>query len=203
MVPRAALRICAVLVLTGTGAVPPLLAQEAEPTPPTPAAEAEPAAKPAPTAKPGREKTPKPAAAQPKAAPAPARRGQLANVRVDVRITDVGEGRPPMTKSVSLTVGDRQQGMVRSTVDIGSRRLPLNVDVVPEIEGHKIRLRLTLDYNIVSGTDLKPDDFKASTEVREHLGLVLESGKSLVVSESADPLSDRRVKLEVTATILP
>jgi hypothetical protein len=32
--------------------------------------------------------------------------------------------------------------------------------------------------------------------------LILESGKSLVVSQAADPVSDRQVTVEVKATIL-
>ena len=41
-----------------------------------------------------------------------------------------------------------------------------------------------------------------TTDIKQNLVLVLESGKSLVVSQATDPVSDRRVTVEVTATIL-
>ena len=40
------------------------------------------------------------------------------------------------------------------------------------------------------------------TDIKQNLVLILESGKSLVVSQATDPISDRRVTVEVTATIL-
>jgi hypothetical protein len=190
MLPRLAvpLRLASALLLAGPGSAATLLAQEAERTP-APAAQRAPA-KPVAEVKPGE-------------APAPARRGQLANVRVDVKITDTHSGQPPTMKTVSVTVADRRQGMVRSTIellakDAAPRHVPLHVDVRPEIDGGKVRLELTLDYSI---PPLQPG-VGASTHIKESLGLVLDSGKPLVVSESAEPIGDRRVKLEITATIL-
>jgi hypothetical protein len=37
--------------------------------------------------------------------------------------------------------------------------------------------------------------------VRENLSLVLDEGKPLVVAQSADPVGDRKVTVEVVATI--
>ena len=199
MLPRLAVPLClaSALLLAGPGAT--LLAQEAET--PAPAAQAAPAAQPAP-GKAGSE-------AKPVAAP-PARRGQLTNIRVDVKITDIRSGQPPITKTVSVTVADRRQGMVRSVAGVptktGYHRLPLNVDAKPAIEEGKIRLELTVDYNIAQpDADATPPAAGAqppSTEVRQYAELVLENGKAMTISESADAFSDRRVKLEVTATIL-
>jgi hypothetical protein len=36
----------------------------------------------------------------------------------------------------------------------------------------------------------------------ERLGLTLESGKPMMISQAADPTSDRKITVEVTATIL-
>ena len=41
-----------------------------------------------------------------------------------------------------------------------------------------------------------------TTDIKQNLVLVLDSGKSLVVSQATDPVSDRRVTAEVTATVL-
>ena len=38
--------------------------------------------------------------------------------------------------------------------------------------------------------------------IQENLSVNLEDGKALVVSQSADPVSDRQVTVEVRATIL-
>jgi hypothetical protein len=199
MLPRLAVLTCLALAVLA-GRAPTVLAlpdaeqapaPEVLPTPPAPAAQT----------------LPPPKAAPPPPPPPPAR-ARLANVRVDLRITDVRGGQDPITKTLSLTVGDRQQGMVRTTAEFYSAKggqrhvLPLNVDAKPVIEGDRVRLQLSLDYNIVS-PNADATTPTSATEVRESLGMVLESGKPLVVSESADPLSDRRVKLEVTATILP
>ena len=38
--------------------------------------------------------------------------------------------------------------------------------------------------------------------INERLGLIFESGKPIIVSQAADPTSDRKITVEVTATIL-
>ena len=38
--------------------------------------------------------------------------------------------------------------------------------------------------------------------INERLGLIFESGKPVIVSQAADPTSDRKITVEVTATIL-
>jgi hypothetical protein len=174
-------------VLTATG----LVGQEAPPRPsPKPAPGK---AAPAPEAKTEKE--------------APRREGQLANVRIDVRIIDERGGQPAMTKAVSLTVADRRNGFIRSSAEapFGSktenlRSIPLNVDASPLIEGGRIRLDLGLEYNFVDTSGEAKQYPKI--EIRDRLSLVLDDGKPLRVAQSADPLSDRRVSLEVTATIL-
>lgn len=126
------------------------------------------------------------------------------NVRVDVKITDERPGLAPITKMLGVTVADGESGMVRSTTEatFGGqaqfRSVPLNVDARPRLEGNRIRLRLSLEYKFVD-----PADGKAATHhVSEHLSLMLESGRTVRAAESADPLTDRKVSLDVTATVL-
>src|SRR3989442_650525 len=82
--------------------------------------------------------------------PPPPRRGQPINVRVEVIITDQRGGAAPTKKTVSLIVGDQQNGMIRSESlipNIGS--VPLHVDAEPEIlPDGKIRLRFGLNYDL-------------------------------------------------------
>jgi hypothetical protein len=137
----------------------------------------------------------------------PPRPGQLANVRVDVKITDERSGQPPVMKQLSLTVADRREGFIRSSPQFqiqmpnyNAGQLPLNVDASPVIDGGRIRLSLGLEYFSVQ-TSTDPKQFTRD-EIRDRLQVVLEDGKALRVAQSADPMSDRRVSVEVTATIL-
>ena len=40
------------------------------------------------------------------------------------------------------------------------------------------------------------------TSWNERLSVILESGKPMIVSQAADPTSDRKITVEITATIL-
>jgi hypothetical protein len=90
--------------------------------------------------------------------------------------------------------------------------VPLNMDAEPVLlpEG-KIRLGLRLQYDLVpsvaasgrtTANDERSDRSQQRSSITESLTLVLESGKSIVATQSADPVSDRQVTLEVKATIL-
>ena len=141
-------------------------------------------------------------------AEAPAKPGQPVNIRIDVTINDARGAQPPVTKAVSLMAADGGTAFIRSTAEApygakveSIRHVPLHVDASPRIEGSRIRLRFSLEYNAV---DLAADtrQFYPRMEIKENLALVLENEKSLVVAETPDPLSDRRVTVEVKATIL-
>jgi hypothetical protein len=202
LVGLAALLLCA---------VGPLAAQD-EPTPPAAPSPA-PSPRPAPVPRTPRPPRQPPAATAPEAPtppipiPAPSdprNSGTLANVRIEVVITDERGSDAPIKKSVMLTVADRGNGSVRSTSEqrgaSASLTAPLDIDAQPWIvRDNKIRLTLSLQYNFLQPTAAS---VPAAMEVKERFALLLENGKALVVSQSADPLSDRRVTLEVKATIL-
>jgi hypothetical protein len=109
-----------------------------------------------------------------------------------------------------MTVADRQNGWFRSNAEEPGRppdpippafrQVPLNVDASPFVDGSRIRLTLGLEYNSIDlSAQAKP---YPKLEIKQRLNLVLEDGKPMRVAQSADPVSDRRVSLEVTATIL-
>jgi hypothetical protein len=76
----------------------------------------------------------------------------------------------------------------------------LNVDASPTIlPNGKIRVRVTLQY---AAGQAQSGDARSRTDIRQTLVLILDSGKPLVISEASDPISDRHVTVEVTATIL-
>jgi hypothetical protein len=160
----------------------------------------------APAASPSPKPAPKPA---PEAAAAPARGGQLANVRIDIKLTDRRGTGEPAARQVSMIVADRRNGMIRAT-DGPSTALPmsdvlaavaLNVDASPVIEdGNRIRLHLSLEYKVqdeAAGGKSFP-----VRGMRQNINVVAESGRPLAVADSSDPLGDRRVAVEVTATIV-
>jgi len=43
---------------------------------------------------------------------------------------------------------------------------------------------------------------ESGTDIKQNLVLILDSGKTLTISEATDPISDRKVSVEVKATIL-
>jgi hypothetical protein len=185
---------------------PGVIDQQPSPAPPahprTPGAE-----QPAPTAQP---RTPMPEAAPMPPVARPRSRGQLVNVRVEVAISDQRGSAAPVTKNVTLVVADGDSGRVRSQNHVAMKQegiplpqyvtVPLNVDARPEIlEGGRIRVALTLEYDLLDPGD-QPS--RAKAEIRESLTVILENGKPLMISQSADPLGDRRVTVDLKATIV-
>jgi hypothetical protein len=144
--------------------------------------------------------------------PTPRRQGQPINVRIDVTITDQQSGAAPaLKKTVSVVTADQMGGFIRSTANYSNiGDVPLNVDVNPElIANGKIRVNVNLQYDL-PGSVGKPDNPAAEgnvgwlrrTQIRENLAVILENGKSVSVAQSADPVGDRQVTIDVKATIL-
>lgn len=123
-------------------------------------------------------------------------RPQLTNVKVEITITDAMGSLPPQRKTVSMLIADGRMGRIRST------REPhpgvLNVDATPTIQGDLIRLQLALEYS----PPLMGDAATRVSHVNEFVTLLVSSGKATQVSQAADPSFDRRVAVEVTATVL-
>lgn len=194
-------RFALVLVLAVL-AVPLTLAQQPVPTPQPPRV-------PVPTPVPTQVPTPLPT---PSAAPAPAprRTAQPVNIRIDLSINDQRAGSTPIKRTLTLVVADGMSGSVRSQSEVMAvGPVPLNVDAEPElIADNKVRLRLVLQYDwpapIESGRENAPPPrgTVVKTALRDSVGLILENGKPIVAAQSADPLGDRQVTVEVKATIL-
>lgn len=131
----------------------------------------------------------------------------LTNVQVELTLTDQAGTQAPEKKTVSMIVSSGNWGKVRSVGNVRPQNdapfmVDLNVDARPfvSIEG-PIQLELTLVYSPPGGADkdtLKP----RPTGINQSLTVVLQSGKPLIVSQAADPVSDRKVIVEVKATIL-
>ena len=139
--------------------------------------------------------------------------GQPVNAKLELTITDqMGPGEPAK-KTVTLVVADRSDGSIRSS----GNNVPaaLNVDARPEILSNgSIRLQLGLQYNprqggakkqpakIPSGDTIELPEEEGGTSLNERVTIILEPGKPLILSQAADPISDRKITVEVRASIL-
>ena len=195
-------------------------------TPPTPPAVALPVqpTTPAPPRQGGRGAAPPAPGAPvvPVAATVPPRveRIPTQNVKVDLTITDTF-GTGTTKKSVTLLVADGWSGRVRSSNEVMvqvagggpnvtvPRPITINVDCTPIVRENRIQLNLTIEYmpelpaGQGSGTqgntttrDAKP------ANINESLTVLVNDGKPTLLTQSADPATDRRVTVEVTATVV-
>jgi hypothetical protein len=182
---RHVLRTAFVITLLSSVGYAPLAGQGRGQTP-APAASAQ---TPAPAAKPGPAptRTPPPADAPP---------GQPVNIKLDLTITDqIGPGEPSK-KTVGMIVADRASGSIRSTAN--SVRATLNVDATPQIlPSGTIKVLLALEYNPQRG-----DGPPTGSSFNQRVSIVLVPGRALQLSQAADPLSDRKITVEIRADIL-
>ena len=109
------------------------------------------------------------------------------------------------SKTVTMTMLDTGFGRIRTTGDVrtpmGFRPVILNVDAQPKVhKDGRIRVDMTIEYR---PTAAEAESEKSTTPtVNETINVLLEDGKPLVISQSADPATDRKVKVEAKATIL-
>jgi hypothetical protein len=133
----------------------------------------------------------------------------LTNVQIELTVSDYHESQPPEKKTVSMIVSSGNWGKIRSAATImvlGEPPYPveLNVDARPfvAVDG-QIQLELTFEYAPVRGAgDPKVGPKPKPAGINQSQTLVLQNGKPLTVSQAADPISDRKVVVEVKATIL-
>jgi hypothetical protein len=148
-------------------------------------------------------------AAPPEPAPLPI------NVKIEVSITDQTGTNQPAKKIVTMITSDRQSNSIRSSASmpvkagangpmVNYRNVTINVDARPTIvqkEPNRVLVAFGLEYlpkSAGGSEELEP----GMSQLNERLTLVLDSGKPMIVSQAADPMSDRKITVEVTATIL-
>jgi uncharacterized protein YlzI (FlbEa/FlbD family) len=127
------------------------------------------------------------------------------NVRVEFTLTDQQSGAPTTSKTVMLTTGNRTWGRLRSQIESRLYGMaPLNVDARPTVtpDGH-VNVELTIDYSTGRNAEAEGNPDKIQViRINQSLTTLLENGKPLLVTQSADPVSDRKVTVEVKATIV-
>jgi hypothetical protein len=145
--------------------------------------------------------TPDKPAAKPPAVP-----DSATNVKIDLTITDQAGPGEPARRSVSMLVADQRTGSVRSSGQItasGARfNAILNVDALPRImRDGSILLDLTLEYTPKPGNE-NANSGEGRGSLNQRLSVKAESGKPTVISQASDPTSDRKMSVEVTATVV-
>ena len=131
---------------------------------------------------------------------------QPVNVRLELTITDQRGDTPAISKTVTMTLADRHHGRIRTQGDVqtpqGFRPVTLNVDGNASIiQGGKARVMLTIEYRPV-GDPGSGSERSTTPNINESLTVILDDGKPMVVSQSADPVTDRKVKVEAKITLL-
>jgi hypothetical protein len=199
-----------VVVLGALAAAGPAFAQPT-PTPSTSVQQTPP-----PPARPGQE----PGGFAPRA---PALPTITANVKLDLIITDTYTG-TPVKKTVSMLILNGSNGMIRTANRLATgSNVGLNIDAAAMIhQGGLITVRVTFEYTPaqVSMLNVNPANREQAealraqqaekglsptaqpAELHESLSVILQDGKPLLVSQSADPTTDRKVTVELMATVL-
>jgi hypothetical protein len=145
---------------------------------------------------------------QPAASPAPRRASQPVNIKIDVALSDQRASEAPTRRTLGLIVADGALGRVRTQSDVVavSGGVQLNIDAQPEIlPTGKIRLAFNIQYDGPGPAEALKEPTRGTvvkTSMQQSLSLILDDGKPIVAAQSADPIGDRRVTVEVTATIL-
>jgi hypothetical protein len=155
-------------------------------------------------------------AAAGQAAPNPTARQppQFVSIRLElsISISDSRGSSLAPTKAVTMYLVDRDGGRLRIGAGANSAArsaegvptVPgagpmLNVDALPEVlTNGKVRVSLTLEYRPARSESDKMEPI----HINERVSAILEDGKPTVVSQTADPASDRVVKVELKATIV-
>jgi len=133
----------------------------------------------------------------------------LTNVQIELNLTDQIGSNAAEKKTVTMIATSGTLGKIRSVGTIrpeGDSPYPvvLNVDARPfvSIDG-PIQVELTLEYVPLKSTgDVKEGARQRPSGINQSLTVVLQNGKPLIVSQAADPISDRKVVVEVKATVL-
>ena len=143
-------------------------------------------------------------------APPARREGQPVNLKIDFTITDQRGGAPAIKRTLTMIVADERTGSIRSQSNVFQvGDVPLNIDASPSLlTDGKIRLGFNLQYDWPAplegaGTTTPPQRGAViKTALHDSVTLILESGKPVIAAQSADPIGERQVTVEIKATVL-
>jgi hypothetical protein len=123
------------------------------------------------------------------------------NVKLELAITDTYNG-APSSKTVSIVIANGSSGAVRT-----QNRLPdgnpvyLNIDAQARVYGGGV-ISVVMTFQYTPAQPAQGENRQRPADLEEHVSVLLQDGKSTVVSQSADPATDRKVTAQITATIV-
>src|SRR5690606_18136904 len=118
----------------------------------------------------------------------------IRNVRLELRITDTYSG-SPVEKTVSMIIRDGHSGRIRTSAIVpGAPEGVLNVDAITNAtaDGKHISAVVTIEYRPASASNQHEGLKTFSPVLQESVNVILRNGQPLVVTQSADPVSDRK-----------
>ena len=148
--------------------------------------------------------TPPPAAPAAAAPERPRREGQPINVKVDLTLTDQRGGAAPVKRTVTVLAADGYTGSIRTQSQVipARRRAAQRRRLADAARRRQDPPGINLQYDWPAPTEAQrgtPRGTVVSTSLHDQLMMILESGKSMIVAQSADPIGDRQVTVEVKA----
>jgi len=140
---------------------------------------------------------PEPRGGQPGPPPPPRRRGKDLNIQIELTISDQSGSAAPEKRVVSMIVADGASGRIRSNAFVAG----LNVDARPEVlENDRVLIELGVEYKAQPPEGVPAP--KGPAIMNESLTVILQNGKPQLVSQASDPASDRKLTIEVRATVM-
>ena len=121
--------------------------------------------------------------------------GQPLNIRLDVSVTDQSTQGTAQPRSLMVLLVDRAVGRTRAAFQDRS----IAVDARPVMVDGRIRVNLTIQSDHFRHLATDPED--PTMNWRNSFSLLLENGKPLVVLETNDAVTKRKMSIEVKATI--
>lgn len=122
------------------------------------------------------------------------------NLKLEVTLTDTFSG-TPVKKTVTMVMLNGYAGMIRTANN--EKGAVLNVDAIASAyQTGQISLKLTFEYMPQRIMDANGRPVGYPPSLNESINVVLMDGQPMLLSESADPATDRKVTLEAKATIL-
>jgi len=126
------------------------------------------------------------------------------NVQLDIVITDTISGKPE-AKTLTLVMRSGGTGSVRTSGSVpqanGSFPVTMAVDArVNVVQADLIDAFLTFEYQAASTASERTADANPAA-VTERVQTYVRSGRRVLVSRSADPVTNRTVTVELTATV--
>ena len=136
--------------------------------------------------------------------------------QIDATVAELRGSQVLDKKVISVTCVDGDSGSVRSTQAVpfkvkGSdgfsyRDMLFNMDAAVALRDEgRVWTKITVDYRSTPRSpagDVPNEDEAIPGGIRQSVAVVLQSGVPLMVAQSADAVGDRRVSLEVTATVM-